>query len=103
MAALKTMKTASRPLKCGREADGMPERGRPAREADEKLKTSEKANVFRNLTHPLRSSLGGCGILPRSCGWWAGGNRNGTVGMTALACPVTPLAQRRGKMPHPRK
>ena len=53
MPTLKTMKTASRTLKRGREADGLPERGRPAREAAGKRITSEKANVFRNLTRPL--------------------------------------------------
>ena len=48
--ALKTMKTASRTWKSGREADGKPGRGRPAREAPEKRKTSENTNIFCNLT-----------------------------------------------------
>ena len=32
----------------------MPEHGHPAREVAAKRKTSEKVNVFHNLTHPLR-------------------------------------------------
>ena len=49
MSTLKTMKTASRTMKSGRDADGMSERGHLARVAPEKRKTSEKANVFHNL------------------------------------------------------
>ena len=57
MAALKTLKAASRTLKSGRAADGVPGRGRPAREADEKRKTREHANVFYNLTSSGRCDL----------------------------------------------
>ena len=51
---LKTMKTAPRTWKGGREADVQSERGRPAREAVGKRKTSEKSNVFCNLTPTAR-------------------------------------------------
>ena len=86
---LKTMKTASRTMKSGRDADGLPGRGHLARDAPEPRKTREKANVFRN---PMPSGAAGsrtsgshalllqmvsrhfrrCGILPRLCGWCAG-------------------------------
>ncbi|MBR4190930.1 MAG: hypothetical protein IKQ55_13345 [Kiritimatiellae bacterium] len=69
-------------MESGRKADGQSGRGRPAREASEKRKTSENASVFCNLTSsaaprsrpaeipaPLVRKLPrhfrGCGILPR--------------------------------------
>ena len=77
MSALKTMKTAPRTWKSGREADVQSGRGRPARGASGKRKTSEKANVFRNLA-PL---LGGATSKSRPSGWRTGGkNSRGGLG-----------------------
>jgi hypothetical protein len=69
MPTLKTMKTALRTLKGGRDAAVLPERGHPAREESGKRKTIEQANVFRNLTR----LLGGATSKSRPDGWRAEG------------------------------
>ncbi len=68
---LKTMKTASRTWKGGRDTDGQPERGRPAREASEKRKTSENAYVFSVVIRSLeREREGvGLGLKMEGAGW----------------------------------
>ena len=103
---LKTMKTALRTWKGGRDAAVQSGRGRPAREASGKRKTSEKTNIFRNLTssgaagcrtsgsHALLVQevlhhFRGCGILPRPSGWRAEAGRRGQTGMGCGNVPAS--------------
>ena len=68
----------------GWEADALPGRRRPAREAPGKRKTSEKANVFHNLTDPGR-----CDLQVAPLRMEGGGKRDAdeTGGTGAPACP----------------
>ncbi len=70
---LKTMKTASRTLKGGRDVVELSGRGRPARGASGKRKTSENSNVFGNLAPAMDSTSGGAA----SCRAMADGGREG--------------------------
>ena len=87
MPTLKTMKTASRTLGSGRDADVLQERGHPARNAFGKRKTIEKANIFRNLMR----LMGGAISKSHPDGWRTEGKRKcdgHNWGDGRPACPV---------------